>query len=371
MVRRDYYAILGISKDATPDDVKRAYRARAMQYHPDRNPDDPEAERHFKEVVEAYETLSDPERRQRYDRVGPFYHPDGRPPSPDEVNELLARTLGGIFKRRKDRQPGADVHQTVTISLAQVALGQERILEVPRQVRCARCGGTGGDPDGGWRQCDDCDGSGRVATPRWFRTTCPRCEGKGRVLVRTCGRCNGEGRHGSVERLKVRIPPGVAHGQKLKVKEKGDDPRGEGATGDLLVSVHVAAHPLFQRRGADLLCDLPLTFPEAVSGGEVEVPTLDGGTRIVIPPGTPNGKVLRLGGRGLPRLDGGARGSIHFRVQIEVPVNLSAEQRQALARLAAHLDLVNHPRRQAFEQARQQVLGEVVEARRAREPGGT
>lgn len=363
MVRRDYYAILGVARNAGMDEIKRAYRTSALKHHPDRNPDDPEAERRFKEVVEAYETLSDPESRKRYDAMGPFYRPDGRPPTPEDVNELLSRTFGGWFKRKPGKGKAEDLRHEVTVSLLEVALGCDRTVDVPRQIRCSRCQGEGGEPGGGWKSCDDCKGTGKVQTPRWFRTACPRCDGSGRVLVRPCERCGGEGRHGTVERIKVKVPRGVGSGQKLRIKDKGDHPRGGGPVGDLVISVVIAPHPLFQRRGSDLLCDLPLTFVEATGGAEVPVPTLEGGTVIVVPPGTGSGKVLRLAGRGLPRLKGDERGDLHLKVQIEVPVHLTPEQRDALARFAARLDSANHPRRQAWDQARRDAHREWEEHR--------
>lgn len=359
MVRRDYYAVLGVSRKAGLAEIKRAFRAQALRYHPDRNPGDVECELRFKEIVEAYETLSDPERRRRYDRLGPLYTPSGRPPTPEEINDLLARTFGNLFRRRRRRAPGSDIRHTVSVSLVEVARGSRRRVEVARQVRCERCGGDGAEPQGGQQTCEDCGGSGRLKNPRWFRTACPRCGGAGKVTVRSCTRCGGEGRHGSEERLEVRIPAGVANGQKLKVRGKGHAPQGPGPSGDLYVVVNVESHPLFRRRGVDVVCDLPLTWTECLLGADVEVPTFEGGTTIRIPPRTPAGKVFRLGGRGLPRLDGKRRGDLLLRARIEVPEQVSSEQLRRAQGLAGVLAPSDHARRVAFDERRRATDREV------------
>jgi len=354
VARRDYYEVLGVRRDASPDDIKRAFRGLALRYHPDRSPDDLDAERRFKEAVEAYETLSDPDLRRRYDRLGPLYRRDGRPPTPEELSELIGRTLGGLFRRKPSRSGGADLRASLEITLEEVLTGAERVLEVARQVRCKPCAGTGADPEGGRKECGHCSGSGRSPTRRIFRSDCPRCDGRGFITTRHCEFCGGQGRHGSQDRLRVRIPAGSGNGQKLKLAGKGHVPPGEGAAGDLYVIVAVQEHALFRRRGTDLFCDLPVSFSEAALGADIDIPLLDSETTIRIAPGTQGGKVLRLARRGLPPLGGGRRGDLHLRVVVEIPVDLNDRQRDQLRRLSRSLEPDQSPLRQAFEHNRQQ-----------------
>lgn len=348
MATRDFYNILGIARDATPDDVKRAYRVLARRWHPDRNPEDADAEVRFKDITEAYRTLSDPERRARYDRLGPLYTEDGRPPRPEDLNEVVGTVWGNLFRRRKER--GEDLRYTVSVSLEQVASGAEKEIVVPRSVRCRTCAGEGADPDGGKQACEVCKGSGRATGPRLLRSDCYHCQGRGFVVARACPDCSGEGRRGIEDRLVVKVPAGVATGQKLKVAGKGNAPRGSGEAGDLFVIVSVADHPLFRRRGDDVMVDLPLTYPELALGGEIEVPTLEGRTTIRVPPGSPPGKVLRLAGRGLPRIGRADRGDLHLQLVLEVPVALEESQQQQLRAWASALPKNAHPRRAQFDQ---------------------
>lgn len=354
MPRADYYRVLGVARDASPDEIKKAFRALALKYHPDRNPGDAEAERRFREAAEAWDVLGDPEKRSRYDRLGPLYTDSGRPPTPDELNEVLRDALGGLFRRRRADGPGEDLRYTFTISLEDAARGVERTLTVGRMVRCAPCDGTGDHPEGRER-CAACNGTGKSAHRRLFRTECPVCDGRGYKPTRRCERCNGEKRHPVEETLKVKVPPGVATGMKLKLRAKGNDPIPvagvtPGAPGDLYVIVSVEDHPLFRRRGADLLCDVPITFAEATLGGDVVVPTLDGTTTLRVPPGTPSGKAFRLAGRGLPTLDGGGRGDLHVRMTVEIPEKLPDDARQALLAFAERAGDRAHPLRAAFHE---------------------
>lgn len=349
MARTDYYNILGIKRTASPEEIKKAFRALALQYHPDRNPDDVEAERRFRQVAEAYEVLSDPEQRRRYDRLGPFFKPNGQPPSPEEMSEILGETLGSIFRRRKRGEAGEDLKFTLTVSLEEVASGVERVIEVPRKVICRKCGGDGAAPEDGKRDCQSCDGSGKSKSRRLLSQDCARCDGRGFVVVEKCDRCDGTGRHGLEDRLKVRVPKGVATGQKLKLRGRGNAPRGDAAYGDLYVIVNVAEHPLFRRRGADLICEVPVTYAEAALGADVTVPTLDGATTIRVPPATPSGKLLRLSGRGLPRADRRSAGDLHLKIAVEIPESLTAEQRRELERFSGSLGPDAHPRRRDFD----------------------
>jgi len=349
LVRPDYYNVLGVPRDAGPSDIKKAYRQLALEFHPDRNPDDAEATRRFNQVSEAYETLSEPSLRQRYDRLGPFYQPSGRPPTPEEVGEVLSEAFGGIFRRRTQNDPGEDLRYTLTVDISEVATGAIKTIRVPREVRCRRCAATGADPDGGTKNCETCSGTGRSPTRRLLRSACARCEGNGWIRVRSCPTCNGGGRHGSEDKLKVQVPAGVATGQKLKLRGKGNESKGEGRAGDLLVVINVAEHPLFSRRGADVLCNVPLTVSELALGCELKVPTLEGVTKIRIAPGTPPDKVLRISGKGLPKVGRGDRGDLHLKIKVDIPSNLTPEQEEVLRLYATRLGPEAHPHRAAFD----------------------
>jgi molecular chaperone DnaJ len=350
LARRDYYTVLGVGRDASSAEVKQAFRELALRYHPDRRPEDLDAEKRFREIVEAYETLSDPENRARYQRLGPLYRPDGQPPTPEELNEFVARTVGS-WLRRGQPDKGEDLRFTLAISLEAVSDGAEREIEVPRQVCCRRCEGQGADTDTGRRMCADCEGTGRAKQRRIFRSACPRCDGRGWIAVKACAQCGGDGHHGTAERLKVRIPAGVASGQKLKLRQKGNESKNGGDSGDLYVLVSVEPHPLFQRRGKDLLVDVPITFAHAALGAEIAVPTLRGGTTIRLPAGTESGKTFRLAGQGLPDATGGRKGHLHLRVVVEVPPTLDKRARALLSEFAAIADEQAHPQRAAFLEA--------------------
>ena len=349
MAGRDYYAILGVSRTATADEIKKAFRNLALKYHPDRNPGDPTAEVRFREAAEAYQVLGDEVERMRFDRLGPFYRPDGKPPSPEDMNAFVSDVLSGLFRKRKPSDRGDDLRYTLTIRLEEVAAGTTRTVEILRRRVCRSCKGQGAPPEG-LQPCAPCKGTGRSSGSRIFRTTCPHCDGTGQKVVAPCEKCGGAGVQDRKERLQIRVPAGVATGQKLKVTGKGNELKGSGKPGDLYVLVSVEEHPLFRRRGTDLFCELPLSWAEATLGAEVEIPTLAESTRIRIPPGTPSEKVFRLAGRGLPAPGGKRPGDLHLKVLIEVPVELDRQQQAAIRALAETLGAAAHPRRQAFDQ---------------------
>lgn len=348
MATRDFYNVLGIPKSASADDVKKAYRGLARRWHPDKNPGDVEAAARFKDINEAYRTLSDVEKRRRYDRLGPLYTEDGRPPKPEDVSDAVTSVFNGIFGTGKTR--GEDLRYTLSVTLEEVAKGISKEIVVPRLVRCNQCGGDGAHPEGGKETCEACKGSGK-GTGRVFRTTCYHCSGRGFTVAKRCETCGGDGLKGLEDTLKVKVPAGVATGQKLKLAGKGNASRGSGEAGDLLVIVSVSEHPLFRRRGDDVLIELPLAFHELVLGADVDVPTLQGKAAIRIPPGSPPGKILRLGGRGLPKVGSKARGDLHVELSLEVPTGLSEAQQQALSAWASELSPATHPRRAAFDRA--------------------
>lgn len=349
MPTRDYYNILGVTRKADSDEIKRAYRAMARRWHPDHNPGDAKAAERFKDLQEAWEVLRDPEERARYDRLGPMYRPNGRPPRPDEMGEIFDSVIGSIFRRKA--KENLDLSYTLSVTLEQVAAGAQTEIVIPRSVRCATCAGSGADPDKGQKTCQVCGGSGKATGPRLWRSACYHCDGTGFTVERPCPTCEGAGLLTRSDAVRVTVPAGVSAGQKLRLKGMGHEPKGSGEQGDLFVVIHVADHPLFQRRGADLVLDLPLTLAEATLGGDVRVPTLEGSAVIRILPGTPSEKTLRLAGRGLPVTGQKERGDLHLRVHIEVPEGLTELQAQRLRALFSELSPERHPQRAALDRA--------------------
>jgi len=346
---RDYYNVLGVPRNATNDQLKKSYRTLALRYHPDRNPGNLAAEQRFKDITEADAVLSDPEERARYDRLGPLYRSGGAPPTPDDLSEVFGRVWDNLWNRSKPT-PGGDLRYTLSITLEEVGTGLSREIQVPREVQCSSCQGEGALPQH-LEVCTHCDGTGRSKGPRLLRTQCYHCKGRGQVITTPCTTCQGAGLKGRMDALRVKVPAGVATGQKLKLSGKGNESGNGGPTGDLYVLIHVEEHPLFRRRGADLLVDLPLSAPLAVLGTDLDVPTLDGSTVIRVPPRTPHGRVFRLAGRGLPRVGGGGRGALLLDVQLELPEDLSSKDAAALAAWAASLRPQQFPKHLAFQQA--------------------
>ncbi len=354
MAERDYYDILGVDRSAPPEEIKRAYRRLAMQFHPDRNPDDPEALERFREATRAYEVLHDSTMRARYDQFGHAgVGAGGRGGFGDfDLSDALRafmRDFGGfedLFGRARGRSGrsrgpfrGSDVQTRLRVSLEEVATGVEKTIRVKLLQRCQTCDGKGttsGEPT----TCPSCQGSGEVRQAQrsifgQFVSVhvCPRCEGEGSVITDPCRTCAGEGRIREDKRIKVRIPAGVESGNYLTLRGEGNvGPRG-GPQGDLLIVIDVEAHSIFERNGDDVVFELGISFPQAALGTEIEVPTLNGSAVLTIPPGTQSGDVLRLTGRGIPRLGGGARGDQLAQVSVWVPTRLSAEERRALETL--------------------------------------
>ena len=349
MARHDFYNVLGLKRTASFDEIKKAYRGLALELHPDRRPDDPRAAERFQQVKAAYETLSNPDQRMRYDRLGPFYTEDGRPPSPEELGEVLSDVLKGLFRRNKEDEPGEDLKFTLRIPLHEVATGSAHLIHVPRQVRCKPCQGTGA-PETGRAPCPTCDGTGRSTTQRILKQSCARCNGRGFVVEQACTLCGGLGRHGTETRIKVKVPPGVATGTQLRISGKGNEGHGRGPTGKLTVLIQVDEHPFFKRRrGEDLVCDLPISITEAALGAEREVPLLQGSTRIRINAGTQDGELLRLSNKGLPKRGSSQRGDLFYRVCVEIPQDLNASQQAALKAFEKNLLEESLPGRNAFE----------------------
>lgn len=351
----DYYDILGVSRNATPDELKQAYRKAALKYHPDRNPGDPEAEATFKKVNEAYSVLSDPDKRAHYDRFGDA--PSGGGGGPDftnfNVEELFGDMLGGIFGgfgRGAPRQ-GRDIQVEVTISLEEAAKGCEKPIEFERPAPCEPCGGRGAEPGSPVDACPACGGRGQVRFQQAIfvvQRPCNRCSGKGSIPRKPCANCAGSGVAKRTEKFTVTLPAGVEDGATRTKQGFGEAP-GPGVTpGDLVIVVRIAEHPLFHREGLNLHCTVPISFPQAALGAKVDVPTLDGRVSMRIPPGTQSGQELRLRNKGMPKAGGYGRGDQIVTVQVEVPTSLTEDQKRLVEQLAESFGGDVHPQQRTF-----------------------
>lgn len=365
VTKRDYYEILGVSKNATADELKAAYRKLALQYHPDRNKNDKTAEEKFKEVSAAYEVLSDPEKRARYDRFG-HAEPGAAPAGNGRSYEYQSGGYGGGYEdmshfedlfrsvfgggdfgdihvggfergsRRGSTTQGADLQYEHTISLREAFSGCESTLRFRRPAKCANCHGTGAK-DGRLQTCPSCRGSGQLQQSRGFLSmsqTCPNCGGQGRVPGSRCGHCHGTGSVSIDESVQIRIPAGVSEGTTLRVSNKGEAGTGGGSEGDLYVVIHVKDDPHFERDGDDLVTEHHISIPVAALGGEATIATMDKPIRIHIPAGTPSGATMRLRGSGMPRLNRSGRGDLLVKIIVDVPKRLTSGQKKVFSELA-------------------------------------
>lgn len=357
---RDYYEILGVSRDADAAELKRAYRNLALRYHPDQNQNDKTAEERFKEVSAAYAILSDTEKRMRYDRLGhlgiggPGASPADLGLDIENVKEFFESIFGDLLGRKKGRASGRDLRYTLEVSLREAALGAEKTLSFPVRSACQACGGTGGrGGEVGLKICRTCGGKGETRATGLLplRRACASCSGTGKEVADACPDCRGSGQIEKLREFVVNIPPGSEDGSMRRLAGQGEPGRHGGGTGDLTVFLRVKPHPLLRREGTLLHCDLPLTYAEAVLGATVEVPTLEGRAEMKIPPGTPAGAVFRLRGKGVPQPGkSGQRGDLHVKVTIETPQGLGEKERQSLHRLFAELPKSLHPQRQKFDE---------------------
>lgn len=343
--KRDFYEVLGVARTASEDEIKRAYRNLAMKHHPDRNPGDSEAEMKFKEAAEAFEVLRDPEQRNRYDRYG---HAGLEGTSFHEftnVNDIFSMFgdilgFGDLFgggRRRRGPRPGADLEASLHVSLAEAAAGVNKVVPIRRRVRCAVCNGDGCKPGTKPAACSMCGGTGqRVMAQGPFRIqrTCPSCGGSGKLIASPCAECRGSGLAVETKEMAIDVPAGIDSGLRLRLARQGEAGEAGAPNGDLYVLIEVQPHPLFERDGDDLHCRVPITFPQAALGGEVEVPTLNGAKSISLDRGTQSGAVVTMRGFGMPRLRGRGNGDLHIHVAIETPKSLTKRQEELLRELA-------------------------------------
>ena len=370
----DYYQTLGISKGASADEIKKAYRKLAIKYHPDKNQGDATAEKKFKEVSEAYEVLSDDQKRQMYDQYGSAAFQGGAPggmgggqggfSSMEEALRTFMGAFGGgggssfesFFGGGQGGggfvQQGASKKTTITISFAEAAQGVTKELSISSAVECDTCHGSGAKTPSDIANCTTCGGHGQVHQSRGFfsmTTTCPSCHGSGKVITNPCPKCHGAGRERKKQNVKVPIPAGVDDGMRLKMSGYGDAGEGGGPPGDLYVFIRVEAHDFFERNGDDIILELPVTFSEAALGTKKEIPTpLSGTARLTVPSGTQSGKVLRVKGEGFPNVHGHGKGDLLVEVSVETPVSLSSEQKALLEKFAALETSKNSPRKKSF-----------------------
>jgi molecular chaperone DnaJ len=352
VAKADYYDLLGVSRSASVEDIKVAYRKAALKHHPDRNPGDKSAEEKFKEINEAYEALSSPDKRRAYDQFGHAGAQGGGGPGGgsgfeggegfgDVINQAFGDMFGGMFGggRRRARK-GADLQYEHTVTLEEAFSGAQSTLSVGRLAPCSTCHGSGARPGSSVKTCPNCRGAGQVRMSRGIFSiaqTCPRCGGHGQVVENPCPDCRGQGRLRKTENITVRIPPGVEDGTALRVSNAGEAGERGSSPGDLYVVVRVKPHPRFEREDANLITSHKVTVPLAALGGTLEVPTLEKPLRLDIPAGTQSGTLFRVKGAGMPRLRDAGRGDLFVKVDVEIPVKLSKDQRRLFAELAQSL----------------------------------
>jgi len=343
MSKRDYYDVLGVDKSADEKEIKKAYRRVAMKYHPDRNPDDPNAEDKFKEATEAYDVLMDSEKRAAYDQYG---HAGVDPNmggggfGGGNFSDIFGDVFGDIFgggggggRGHGGPQRGSDLRYTLDIALEDAVKGTTVEIRVPSLSACDTCGGSGAKKGSSPTTCGTCGGAGQVRMQQGFfqvQQTCPTCRGRGKTISDPCGACHGQGRVEKTKTLSVKVPPGVDTGDRIRLSGEGEAGPEGGPAGDLFVQMSVKQHPIFERDGKHLYCEVPITFVDACLGGELEVPTLDGRVKLKIPAGTQTGKLFRLRGKGVKPVRGGSVGDLLCRAVLETPVNLNKKQKGLL-----------------------------------------
>ena len=357
MAKRDYYEILGVDKGASEKDLKKAYRRMAMKYHPDRSPDDKEAEEKFKEASEAYEILSDPQKRAAYDQYG---HDavnsqmggagaGGFGNFSDIFGDVFGDIFGGSSRGGRGHRRGSDLQYTLQVALEQAVKGTTAKIKVPTLVVCKTCNGSGARPGSKPITCATCGGVGQVRMQQGFfsvQQTCPTCHGQGTIIQDPCRDCHGQGRVEETKTLSVKVPPGVDNGDRIRLSGEGEAGPAGSMAGDLYVQISVKRHDIFERDGANLHCEVPISFVDAVLGGELEVPTLDGRVKLKVPAETQTGKLFRLRGKGVAPVRSNTHGDLLCRVVVETPVSLSNKQKDILREFQASLKGKKHSPRQ-------------------------
>lgn len=344
MSKRDYYEVLGVSRDASGDDIKKAYRKAALQFHPDRNPDKPDAEEKFKEATEAYSVLSNADNRRKYDQFGHAAFSSGGGPGAGfgdfaGFEDIFGDIFGAFFGTGSGprARSGRDLRYNLEITLEEAARGCDKMIVFSRASACEDCSGSGAAKGTAPETCKQCNGAGQVRMQQGFfavSRTCPVCAGRGRIVVKPCGSCGGTGRVSKEVELSVKIPAGIDEGQRLKLRGEGEAAPNGGMAGDLYIVISLAPHKVFVRQDSEIICEVPITYSQAVLGGETAVPTLDGEIMMKIPPGTPTGKTFRLKGKGIVDMHTGRRGDQHVRTYVHVPTSLTERQRELLEELS-------------------------------------
>ena len=368
--KRDYYEVLGVEKGATAEEIKKAYRKKAMQFHPDRNPGDKTAEEKFKEVGEAYEVLSDDEKRSRYDQFGfqgvdPNFGAGGAGFDGFggfggfDFGDIFGDIFGGGSSRRASTQNaprrGENVGVRLDLTFEEAAFGCEKEVSAQRIENCSVCNGSG-SADGVIETCSNCHGTGQIRTTQNFmgmtmqsNSVCPHCNGRGKFVKTPCNTCKGKGKVRRTQKIKVKIPAGVDDGQSVRVRNEGCVGSNGGPNGDLLVEIYLKRHPIFSRQNVDVFCEVPITFTQAALGAEIEVPTLDGKVKYDLPEGTQTGKSFILSGKGIPMVNNPKRrGNQIFTVVVETPQKLTKEQKELLRKLEDTMDGSGNPKRKKF-----------------------
>jgi molecular chaperone DnaJ len=343
--KRDYYEVLGVSRSASTDEIKKAYRKKAIQFHPDKNPGDKASEEKFKEATEAYSVLSEAENRQKYDQFGHAAFEQGRGGFDgfadfSSFEDIFGDIFGSFFGAAGGRgarsgrgRSGRDLRYDIKISFEEAAFGCEKEIRVDRRSACSECEGSGAAKGSTKETCRDCRGAGQVRLQQGFFTisrTCPTCSGVGEIVKNPCKQCNGTGAIASENRISVRIPAGIDHGQRLKLRGEGEAGQAGGPSGDLYVQVEITKHPVFEREESEIICEVGMSYAAAALGAEIEIPTLEGKDKLKIPAGTQSGKVFRLKNRGIQVLGTDRRGDQHVRVTVEVPRKVSPEMKSLL-----------------------------------------
>lgn len=365
--KRDYYEVLGVSRNVGDDDIKRAYRQLAKKYHPDVNSGDKSNTEKFKEINEAYQILINPEKRSLYDRFGHSgvsgsFGDNGMDFGfggfNDIVEDLFTDFFGG--RRGESGRRGADLRYDLSISFKDAVFGVEKTIEVPRSEICQACSGNGAKSGREFKTCSKCGGTGQIRFTQGFFSIsrhCDRCEGEGKIIDIPCEKCKGHGRIKQIRRITVKIPAGVETGNRLKISREGEAVTRSGSSGDLYVFINVQKDEFFEREEQDILCEVPINFIIASLGGEIDVPTIDGKTRLRIPLGTQSGKIFKIKGRGIPSLRGLGRGDQLVRIIVETPTNLNEKQKELLKEFAKISDEQVHPQSSSFFKKVKEIFG--------------